>query len=136
MLFLAINLIGLGFGPLVVGMLSDWLEQLPAPPKSPTRTAEPHRELRAAMRLSAFAGKSFELPPQAPPRLFAEMAFEEAELTALRLPEAASRLFLAAAIAYRVAGDRIASTVDCMRGSLGAMKKVSGISRAPSRCPL
>jgi hypothetical protein len=86
-------------------MISDWLEQLPSPPPPSARFAEPHREQRAAMRLAALAGESFELPPQTPPRLVAEMAFEEAELTALRLPEAASQLFHAAAVAYRVAGD-------------------------------
>ncbi len=86
-------------------MLSDWLEQLPPPPPTPSRSTEPYRELRAAMRLSALDGAPFEVPPEVPSRLVAEMAFEEAELTALRLPEAASRLFLTAAVAYRVAGD-------------------------------
>jgi len=83
--------------------LGDWLE--PAPPAPPTRTAEPHRELRAAMRLAALAGETFEIPPHVPSRLLAEMAFEEAELTALRLPDVAGLLFLTAAFAYRAAGD-------------------------------
>jgi hypothetical protein len=81
----------------------DWLNQSPPPP--PTRTAEPHREVRAAMRMAALAGAEFEFPPQVPRRLLAEMAFEEAELTALRLPQAATRLFLIAALAYQKAND-------------------------------
>ena len=88
-----------------VNVLGDWLDQLPPLPPPPARSAEPHRELRAAMRLAALAGETFDCPPQVPPRLLAEMAFEEAELTALRLPEAASRLFLSAVSAYHAAGD-------------------------------
>ena len=82
---------------------SDWLGQSAPPPLA--RSAEPHREVRAAIRTAALAGENFEFPPRVPSRLLAEMAFEEAELTALRLPQAAARLFLIAARAYQEADD-------------------------------
>ena len=91
-------------------MLGSWLEQQ-APPPPPARSAEPYRELRAAMRLAALAGETFNLPQEVPRRLVAEMAFEEAELTALRIPETASRLFLTSAVAYRVAGDPLGESL-------------------------
>jgi hypothetical protein len=94
-----------------VSALGDWLEQLPSAPTPTARTAEPHRELRAAMRLAALAGETFEIPSQVPPRLIAEMAFEEAELTALRIPDAASLLFTTAARAYRLAGDPLGESL-------------------------
>ena len=80
-----------------------WPESPPPPP--PTRSADPHREVRAAMRMAALAGENFEFPLRVPRRLLAEMAFEEAELTALRLPQAATRLFLIATRAYQEADD-------------------------------
>jgi len=86
--------------------LGGWLSQ-PLPPNPPLRSAEPHRELRAAMRTAALAGEAFAPPAQIPRRLLAEMAFEEAELTALRLPGPAVRLFTLAADGYTAAGDAL-----------------------------
>jgi hypothetical protein len=73
----------------------------------PVRSAEPHREMRAAMRMAALANQVVAPPPAVPKRLLAEMLFEEAELTALRLPEVANRLFSQAAVLYEEAGDPI-----------------------------
>jgi hypothetical protein len=72
----------------------------------PVRSAEPYRDMRAALRLAALRSEAFTSRPGVPPRALAEMAFEEAELTALRLPEVASRLFGLAADYSGQAGDR------------------------------
>ena len=84
--------------------LDEWLRQ-PDPPAPPTRTAEPYPELRGAMRMAALTGAKFTPPPDVPHRLLAEMAFEEAELMALRLPAPAAVLFALAASEYARAGD-------------------------------
>ena len=88
-------------------IFSDWLtnQREPPVPAPPVRSAQPHYELRAAMRMAALTGDQFRPPPGVPPRLLAEMAFEEAELTALRLRDVAVRLFTIAADAYAEAGD-------------------------------
>jgi hypothetical protein len=91
--------------PEVQRTLVDWLAQPEVAP--PARSAEPHSELRAAMRMGALTGQTFIAPPQVPRRLLAEMAFEEAELTELRLPQAAARLFAIAADAYAVTSDAL-----------------------------
>jgi hypothetical protein len=96
----------------VESALAEWLGR-PTPP-TPARGAEPHRELRAAMRTAALAGEDFAPPAGMPPRLLGEMAFEEAELTALRLPAAAARLLLVAARAYQEAGDALGELLCCL----------------------
>ena len=90
--------------------LAAWLARPRQTPRA--RSAEPYRHLRTELRRSALesAGRLVpparpELPPGVPPRLVAEMAFEEAELLALRLPDPAVLLFGWAAAAYETARD-------------------------------
>jgi hypothetical protein len=71
------------------------------------RSAEPYYDVRAAMRRAALKGGEFTPRPGIPPRLLAEMAFEEAELTELRLPAIATGLYDIAARAYNSAGDQV-----------------------------
>jgi len=96
-----------------------WLGQ-PARPRPPARSAEPYYDTRAAVRLAAVTAKAFTPSPGVPARLLGEMAFEEAELTALRLPDAADRLFQMAADAYERAGDHL--------GRVLAVASLSGFS--------
>jgi hypothetical protein len=90
----------------VQSSLAFWPDQ-PTLPTPPVRSAEPYRDVRAALRTAALAGQSFTPRDGVPPRLLAEMAFEEAELTALRLPDVADRLYDFAVAAYAQAGDWI-----------------------------
>jgi hypothetical protein len=93
--------------------LASWLARPHQAP--PARTAEPYRQVRAQLRRSALSatGNRFflpdsETPPaprQVPSRLLAEVAFDEAELLALRFPAAAAELFRRAADSYAQAGD-------------------------------
>jgi len=82
-----------------------WLSK---PRPSLVRSADPCRDVRAALRRAALAGDDVhECPPAVPPRLFAETAFDEAELLALRLPDAAARMFGYAYIAYETSRDLV-----------------------------
>jgi hypothetical protein len=90
--------------------LAEWLTRR-HPARLPLRTAEPYRDMRAAMRMAAINDETFMPPTGVPPRSLAEMAFEEAELVAPRLPEVASRLFRLAATYYDKAGDRVGRLV-------------------------
>jgi hypothetical protein len=94
----------------------------------PTRSAEPYRDVRAALRMAALRGED-ELAPRdaVPTRVLAEMAFEEAELTALRLPEVADRLFNIAASVYARADDPIGSLLALT--SVGNPRASSGQAR-------
>jgi hypothetical protein len=88
--------------------LAAWLAR-PRPKGQPARSADPHRAVRAALRRVALAGQPVirGLPRSVPSRSLAELAFEEAELVALRLPAVARPLFLKAAEAYEAAGDPV-----------------------------
>ena len=88
--------------------LADWLAR---PRRRPARSIDPHRYARASLRRAALADESCERPPEVPPRLFAEMAFDEAELLTLRLPETAANLFAYAHVAYGSCGDRIGAVL-------------------------
>jgi hypothetical protein len=86
--------------------ISDWLAR-PRPSKPPVRSADPYRDVRAGLRRAALAGEPYAPRPEVPPRLLAEMAFEEAELLALRLPDSAVGLFDRAIRAFDAAGDML-----------------------------
>jgi len=84
-------------------VLEGWLFR-PRPAR--IRSADPYQDVRVGLRRAALAGDdTHECPPEVPPRLFAEMAFDEAELLALRLPDAAARMFGYAYVAYRNCAD-------------------------------
>ena len=83
--------------------IAAWLAQ-PAPPP-PARAPEPHREVRAALRMTALTGEAFAPAGPVPHRLLAEIALEEGRLMALRIPDAAVRLLVISASAYGAAGD-------------------------------
>ena len=55
--------------------IATWLVR-PAPPP-PARSPEPHREVRAALRMKALAAETFTPARPVPHRLLAEIAFEE-----------------------------------------------------------
>jgi hypothetical protein len=95
------------------GALGQWLASA-APPAPPARTAEPHEELRARLRMAALTGTEAAIPPGAPPRLLAELAFEEAELIALRLPGPAAELFMQAVHWYTAADDALGELLACL----------------------
>jgi len=89
--------------------VEGWISR---PRPSPLRSADPYRDVRAALRRSALAGDDIhECPPEVPPRLFGEIAFDEAELLALRLPDAAARMFGYAYVAYRTSQDLIGQSL-------------------------
>jgi hypothetical protein len=70
--------------------------------------SDPYRNVRAGLRRAALAGDDIhECPPEVPPRLFAEIAFDEAELLALRLPRHAARMFGYAYVAYGTSQDLV-----------------------------
>lgn len=71
------------------------------------RSAAPYQYLCARIRQAALSGGTFVPDAWIPRRTMADMAFDEAELTALRLPEAAGRLFRMSADWYRDAGDHL-----------------------------
>jgi hypothetical protein len=78
------------------------------PRPSLVRSADPYRDVRAGLRRATLAGDDVhECPPEVPPRLFAEIAFDEAELLALRLPQHAARMFGYAYVAYGTSQDLI-----------------------------
>ena len=82
------------------------------PRPSLVRSADPYRDVRCGLRRAALAGDDVhECPPEVPPRLFAEIAFDEAELLALRLPDAATRMFGYAYVAYGTSADFIGQTL-------------------------
>jgi hypothetical protein len=97
-------------------VLAEWLARPRMAPRA--RSAQPHRQLRAKLRRAALqeemAGwllaNDIDISSApflgVPRRLMAEMAFDEAELLALRLPAAATILFRMAAAAFREAADR------------------------------
>jgi hypothetical protein len=85
---------------------AEWLTRSTSV-RPPARSADPYRDVRAALRMAALSGQELAPRDRVPARVLAEMAFEEAELTALRLPEVADRLFDVAANAYARAGDPI-----------------------------
>ena len=92
--------------------LAPWLARPRLAPHA--RSAEPYRHVRAELRRSALSAAGTrsvvptrsELPPGVPPRLVAEMAFEEAELLALRFPGPAALASGAGGAAYEAAGDQ------------------------------
>jgi len=87
--------------------LAGWLAQPRPAPR--VRSADPYPGVRTALRRAALTTvkEDYQLPGEVPRRLLAEMAFDEAELLAPRLPVAASRLFEYAYDAYLAAGDPI-----------------------------
>ena len=89
----------------VPAQIEHWLA-MTRPASPPARSAEPYRDMRAALRMAALRGEEFTPRPGVPPRVLAEMAFEEAELTALRFPGVATLLFGLAADYSGQAGDR------------------------------
>jgi len=107
--------------------LDDWLARpRPAPP--PVRSADPYRDVRAGLRGEVLSGArafyaSYVTRRDLPPRLLAELAFEEAELLALRLPAAARPLFQRAAAAYAASGDPL--------GELMATVSAAAITGSP-----
>jgi hypothetical protein len=103
--------------------LDDWLTR-PRPARPPVRSGDPYRDVRAALRKEALTGAFYAPRPGVPARLLAEMAFEEAELLALRLPTAARPLFMRAARAYAATGDPLGelmanASLAAIRGSPG-----------------
>jgi hypothetical protein len=71
------------------------------------RSPDPYHDTRLDLRLGALGDQAWEPHASAPIRLKAEMAFDEAELLALRLPAAAASIYLIAADGYRSCGDNI-----------------------------
>ena len=102
--------------------LDDWLTR-PRPSRRPVHSADPGRDVRAALRREALTDAFYVPRPEVPVRLLAELAFEEAELLALRLPAAARPLFERAAGAYAASGDPI--------GELMATASAAAISGSP-----
>ena len=102
--------------------LDDWLTR-PRPTRPPVRSGDPYRDVRAALRKEALTGAFYVPRPGVPARLLAEMAFEEAELLALRLPTAARPLFMRAARAYAATGDPL--------GELMANASLAAIGGSP-----
>jgi hypothetical protein len=88
------------------GALGNWLTRT-QPETLPVRSADPFREVRAGLRRDTLAGRPYRARPGVPGRRLGEVAFEEAELLALRLPSAAARLFQYAAERYAQAGDAV-----------------------------
>lgn len=74
---------------------------------SPARSGDPYRDLRPELRWSALDQLRYQTSSRAPIRLIAEMAFDEAELLALRLPAAAAQVFWEAADAYAKGEDHL-----------------------------
>jgi len=87
------------------------------------RSRDPHHDLRLDLRLGAIGDGAWMPGTSAPVRLKAEMAFDEAELLALRLPVKAASIYLIAADAYRSCGDNI-----------GWLLALAGFHDAVSRC--
>jgi hypothetical protein len=87
--------------------LLDSPEQTSRRSLSPARAADPYRAQRLDLRWGALDGMRFTPASEAPLRVLAEMAFEEAELLALRLPAAAARICWEAADAYKTCGDHL-----------------------------
>jgi hypothetical protein len=87
--------------------LLDPPEQTSRRSLTPARSADPYRAQRLDLRWAALDGLRFTPPSTAPVRVIAEMAFEEAELLALRLPAAAARICWEAADAYATCSDHI-----------------------------
>ena len=79
--------------------LARWLAR-PRREIPPARSADPIRDVRVALRRTALTEETQVLRAGVPGRQVAELAFEEAELLALRLPDAAARLFLLSFHAY------------------------------------
>ncbi len=79
--------------------LAGWLAR-PRRETPSARSADPIRDVRAALRQTALADETPVLRTGVPGRRVAELAFEEAELLAPRLPDAAARLFLLSFDAY------------------------------------
>ena len=86
--------------------LAGWLAG-PRPETPPVRSADPFADVRVALRREALTGRPYSADPGIPRRRLAELAFEEAELLAPRLPLAAARLFARAALAYAQASDAV-----------------------------
>jgi hypothetical protein len=87
--------------------LAGWLARPRGRPRA--RSADPYRDVRAGLRRAVLDGGSPAPHRELPQRLLAELAFEEAELLALRFPEPASTLFLYARDAYLACGDDLGS---------------------------
>lgn len=85
---------------------ADWLAR-PRRAITPVRSPDPYHDVRVSLRRQVLAGADFTPDPQFPGRRLAELAFEEAELLAPRLPAAAARLFGLARDAFAQAGDQI-----------------------------
>jgi hypothetical protein len=86
--------------------LANWLSQPPLV-AAPARSADPFAAVRVALRREALTGNPSPAKPGIPERRLAEVAFEEAELLAPRLPLTATWLFERAARAYAGAGDAV-----------------------------
>jgi hypothetical protein len=86
--------------------LANWLSQ-PQEFTAPARSADPFAAVRVALRREALTGNPSPANPGIPERRLAEVAFEEAELLAPRLPLTATWLFERAARAYALAGDAV-----------------------------
>jgi hypothetical protein len=85
---------------------ANWLA-LPWRPVPPIRSHDHYRYARVGLRRAALGLADFELHHGIPVRLRAELAFEEAELVAPRLPIAAAWLFELAHDSFFEAGDRV-----------------------------
>jgi hypothetical protein len=107
--------------------LAGWLAR--PRPAMRARSADPHRDVRVVMRRAALDDRPYQPPPEMPRRLFAEMAFNEAELLQLRLPDPAARLFGYARDAYADSGDRIGEV-------LAAASRAAVTGKAPHRAQL
>jgi hypothetical protein len=73
----------------------------------PRRSAEPYQYLRPELRQAALSLHTFSPETHVPRRALADMAFEEAELTALRLPDVGAELFQMSANWYRESDDHL-----------------------------
>ena len=87
--------------------LDERLLLVPRRSRATVRSPDPYHDLRLDLRLGALGEAAWTSGTSAPIRLTAEMAFDEAELLALRLPAAAASMYLVAANAYRTCGDNI-----------------------------
>jgi hypothetical protein len=106
----------------------DVPDQLPPRSLAPARSADPYHDLRLDLRWLALAPLRYVERGPAPRRLFAEMAFDEAELLALRLPSVAAEVYRAAANEYEKCGDHIGRLL-----ALTALLDVAPTSHAAAR---
>lgn len=95
------------------------------------RSADPFRDIRVAMRLAIRAREPYEPPQEIPKRLFAEMAFDEAELLQLPtvqtlIPGGEARAFGYAHAAYAACGDRVGQVLAANASTMTTRRSAHG----------